>query len=135
MGIHLVGITTRTVIHAFSYNSKVANSMHKSRYNSQHQTPHMTMFLLPTYYIVLSGSLPLTSHSKPNIQCLVLLSLERPRLVLFSCLLALLICVLVLVLLSTWLLSYILSSGKRCLTSSASGFWLNSCCVSSSSCW
>ena len=52
MGIHLLGITARTVIHAFSYNSKVANSMHKSRYNSQHQTPtwpctycHSTPFL------------------------------------------------------------------------------------------
>ena len=53
-----------------------------------------------------------TSHSKPNIQCLVPLSLEWPRLVLFSCLLALLICVLVLVLLSAWLLSNILCSGK-----------------------
>ena len=40
------------------------------------------------------------------------LSLEWPRLVLFSCLLALLICVLVLVLLSAWLLSNILCSGK-----------------------
>ena len=40
------------------------------------------------------------------------LSLEWSRLVLFSCLLALLICVLVLVLLSAWLLSYILCSGK-----------------------
>ena len=57
----------------------------------------------------------LTSHSKPNIRSLVPLSLECPRLVLFSCLLALLICVFVLVLLSGWLLSYFLCSGQLLL--------------------
>ena len=51
MGTHLVGIATRTVIHAYSYNSKVAYSMYMSRHNSQHNTPHMTMYFLPFHTI------------------------------------------------------------------------------------